>query len=73
MRMTGGNTDSVYNDGTNRRAFAESLANQHPDCASVVWRFNRWHHHVDYSRFKKNKLIKKSEIKSSQNYGMTLK
>jgi hypothetical protein len=58
MRMRGGNTDNVYNDGTNRLAFAESLADQHPDCARVVWRFNRWHHHVDYSRFKKNRLVR---------------
>jgi hypothetical protein len=72
MRMKGGNTENVYNDGTNRRAFADSLAEQHPDVASVVWRFNRWHHHVDYSKFKKNKLIKKHTF-NIQQYPMTLK
>ena len=55
--LKGGNTDNVYNTEDHRRAFAESLKQQHPDCVEVVWRFNRWHHQVDYSRFKKNKLI----------------
>lgn len=61
MRMRGGNTDSIYNDTDNRKEFAESLVNQHPDVAKVTWKFNRWHHQVDYSSFKKNKLIKKSD------------
>jgi len=34
--MRGGNTDTIYNDGTNRKTFAESLAEQHPDVAKVV-------------------------------------
>lgn len=75
MRMKGGNTDNVYNDGTNRRAFAESLAEQHPDCAKVVWRFNRWHHHVDYRKFKKNKLVLRQGIhvgSGINEYGMQL-
>lgn len=58
--MKGGNTDHVYIDGDNRMKFAQSLADQHPDVAKVVWRFNRWHHLVDYSPFSKNKLIKKN-------------
>ena len=57
LRMKGGNTDHVYNDGTNRKSFAEHLQRLHPDVAKVVWRFNRWHHHVDYSQFRKNKLL----------------
>jgi hypothetical protein len=47
----------------------------HPDVSKLVWKFNRWHHHVDYSQFKKNKLIKKPGIKIKQgvdNYGMLL-
>lgn len=55
--LKGGNTDNVYNTGDHRRAFAESLREQHPDCVDVVWKFNRWHHEVDYSKFKKNKPI----------------
>lgn len=76
MRAKGGNTDSIYNTGDNRREFAESLKNQHPDCVEVKWKFNRWHHEVDYSKFKKNKLIKKQNLNIPNfinNYGMIVK
>lgn len=76
MRMNGGNTEDVYGQTDNRREFAESLKKQHPDCVEVVWKFNRWHHKVDYRRFKTNKLIYKDGIEITQginNYGMELK
>ena len=81
MRLKGGNTDSIYkNDDLNYldgvMAKSKSLQEQHPDCAKVVWRFNRWHHFVDYSMFKKNIPIKKKDLVIHQgvnNYGMTLK
>jgi hypothetical protein len=60
-------------DGDNRLQFAQSLVEQHPDVAQVVQRYGRWHHHVDYSSFKKNKLIYRDdyEIKGGVNeYGM---
>jgi hypothetical protein len=75
MKMKGGNTDTIYNTGDNRKEFAESLARQHPDVASVVWKFNRWHHQVDYSRFKGNKLKRKSRVvipAGVNDYGMKL-
>lgn len=53
--MPGGNHDSIYAEGDSRRAFAESLREQHPDIVEVVWKFNRWHHQVDYSAFRKNR------------------
>jgi len=62
MTMKGGNTDSIYNTGDNRREFAESLKRQHPDCVTVVERYGRYHHEVDYSSFQKNKLIKKEGL-----------
>jgi hypothetical protein len=43
--------------------------------AKVVFKFNRWHHHVDYSNFKNNKLIKVVDTRSMpkiNNYGMVL-
>jgi hypothetical protein len=43
-------------------------------CVEVVWKFNRWHHQVDYSRFK-NKLILKqgiTKIMANNEYGMRL-
>ena len=76
LEMGGGNTDTIYNTGDNRREFAESLQRQHPDIVKVVWRYERWHHEVDYSRFKNNKLIKKPNLiipDRINNYGMVLK
>lgn len=75
MTVKGGNTDEVYGDTDNRREFAESLQKQHPDCVKVVWKFGRWHHSVDYSRFKRNALIKREGLNcpnSVNNYGMKL-
>jgi hypothetical protein len=43
---------------------------------SVVWRFNRWHHFVDYKPFKKNQPIKKQGLvfeNKIDNYGMVLR
>jgi hypothetical protein len=74
QRMSGGNTKEFYADeGTKPKS--QMLADLHPDVSKVVWKFNRWHHHVDYKPFKKNKLIRKHKISmpnSSNNYGMTL-
>lgn len=75
MRMKGGNTEEVYGDTNNRMEFAESLKNQHPDVVKVVWKFNRWHHQVDYRPFKKNRLIIRDDyiIKEGINeYGLKL-
>jgi hypothetical protein len=69
--MTGGNTDEIYKNGTlNKSKMLEKL---HPDVAKVVWKFNRWHHHVDYRSFKKNKLKRKEGLNIPEginNYGM---
>lgn len=76
LTQRGGNTDTIYNTGDQRRAFAESLKSQHPDVTKVVWKFNRWHHQVDYTPFKKNRLIRRQSIEIPQGineYGMVLK
>ncbi len=75
MRMKGGNTDAVYAETDNRKEFAESLAQQHPDVAKVVFKFNRWHHHVDYRPFKNNALTYGEDAtfaEEANNYGMRL-
>lgn len=75
MIMKGGNTDEIYLKTDNRREFAESLKEQHPDVADIVWRYGRWHHQVDYSSFRGNKLIKKEGLvipEGVNNYGMKL-
>lgn len=74
MTSTGGNSDELYKDN-GRLKMAQSLANQHPDIVKVSWKFNRWQHHVDYSRFKYNKLKLKDGLNISDrvnNYGMVL-
>lgn len=71
--MKGGNTDELYANGTLEKS--QALADLHPDIAKVVWKFNRWHHSVDYSQFKKNKLKKIENLsiqKEINNYGMKL-
>jgi hypothetical protein len=52
------------------------LERLHPDVAEVVWKFNRWHHRVDYAPFKKNGLSLRPDLivpDGIDNYGMTLK
>lgn len=54
---------------------SQMLADIHPDVSRVVWRYNRWHHYVDYSPFKKNELRLKSNVEipdGVNNFGMKL-
>lgn len=73
--MTGGNTEEFYNkEGTMLKS--QQLVDVYPDVAKVVWKFNRWHHYVDYSKYKKNRLISlKDSVFSDKNneFGMELK
>ncbi len=72
--MKGGNTDEFYAaEGTLPKS--KILEDMHPDVAKVVWKFNRWHHEINYKPFQKNKLIKKQNLNISKgidNYGMEL-
>jgi hypothetical protein len=72
--MRGGNSADFYDtEGTLPKS--EMLEKLHPDVAKVVYKFNRWHHYVDYSVFKKNKLIKivdTDNMPKINNYGLTL-
>jgi hypothetical protein len=61
QRMSGGNSKDFYSvEGT--LAKSKMLADAYPDVASVVWKFNRWHHQVDYSSFKNNPLKRKASF-----------
>jgi len=40
LTMKGGN-EEIYKETDNRREFAESLQQQHPDVVKVTWKFNR--------------------------------
>lgn len=86
--LGGGNTEEFYHkEGTlpqeqwrDKRMNAEGtlkksqmLVDMHPDVARLVWRYDRWHHHVDYSRFKTNTLRLKAGAQIPEginNYGM---
>jgi hypothetical protein len=72
--MAGGNTDEFYSkEGTLPKS--QMIERLHPDVAEVVWRFNRWHHHVDYTVFKHNSLIKREGLvipDGINTYGMKL-
>jgi len=88
--VKGGNTEEFYHkegtlekekwrdgqlnpEGTINKS--QMLVDMHPDVASVVWRYGRWHHYVDYSPFKKNELVYKKDIvipEGINNYGMKL-
>lgn len=74
QRMRGGNSADFYDEeGTLPKS--QMLADLHPDVARVVFKFNRWHHHVNYSPFKENRLIKivnTDTMPKINNYGMVL-
>lgn len=74
QRMKGGNTEEFYRqEGTYNKS--QMLVDMHPDVTKLVWKFNRWHHNVNYKDFK-HKLIFKKDINIPSrinNYGMKLK
>lgn len=54
---------------------SQMLVDMHPDVARLVWRYDRWHHYVDYSPFKDNAMKLKPGVvlpECNNNYGMTL-
>ena len=74
QRMSGGNTEVFYkNEGTLPKS--KMLVDMHPDVSKLVWRFNRWHHHVNYKVFASNELKRKDGLFLKDvvnNYGMKL-
>ena len=88
--LKGGNTAEFYHveGNTDRSAWrggqlnaegtinkSQMLVDLHPDVARLVWRYDRWHHHVDYSPFEKNQLKLKEDVvidKKVNNYGLKL-
>ena len=72
--VKGGNTEAFYDkEGTLPKS--KMLVQMHPDVTKLKWRYGRWPHIVDYSRFKyTNRLIKKDiPIKKGiNNYGLQL-
>lgn len=73
QKVKGGNTDEFYStEGTLPKS--QMLEEMHPDVAKVVWKFNRWHHQVDYSSFKQKLILKDNieRIYENNDYGMKI-
>jgi len=74
--LKGGNTDAFYSkEGTIPKS--KMQVQLHPDVSKLTWRYGRWHHHVNYNKFKReNRLILKDDVKIEDkvnNYGLKLK
>ncbi len=73
--IQGGNTKEFYSvEGTT--PITVMLKQMHPDLTDIVFKFGRVHHYVDYTPFKKNRLIRRPDVvipEGVDNYGMKLK
>ena len=73
--VKGGNTAEFYaKEGT--LAKSQMQVAMHPDVSRLVWKFGRAHHQVDYSPFRKNRLIRRDDITipaGINEYGMRLR
>lgn len=73
--LKGGNTQEFYaEEGTMPKSRMQ--VRMHPDVSELVWKFGRWHHHVDYRHFKSMALIRDSAIEVAREineYGLVLK
>lgn len=61
MTMAGGNTDELYADD-GRLKMAEDLRAQHPDVVTITEKWGRPQHHVDYTPFKHNRLVRREAL-----------
>ncbi len=75
MTMKGGLADTLYKIEDARRVGSEALRELHPDVTQVVFKWGRWHHHVDYRPFKRNQLRRRAAAvvpDGVDEFGMTL-
>lgn len=72
--VKGGNDKDFYSvEGTKPKS--EMLVKLHPDVSELVWKWNRWHHFVNYRPFKRNRLKRKQNLEVASgvnNYGVNL-
>jgi len=73
--MRGGNSEEFYDkEGTKNKS--QMLVDMHPDVSKMSYKFNRWHHHVNYKSFEVNKLKLREDIhiqEEANEYGMILR
>jgi len=77
MTMKGGNTEELYLIEDGRLKMAKSLCEQHPDVATITWKWGRWQHHVNYKPFARNRPRLKAGVTLPEagvvnNFGMEL-
>jgi hypothetical protein len=73
MTVKGGNTPIYQGDG--RRMMAESLQRQHPDVVTIVQKWGRWQHQVNYLPFRRNALVLREDVEiveGKDDFGMEL-
>ncbi len=89
MTMKGGNTTEVYEvdspGGKDTRSgekfdkrgkFAKSIWMQHKDITSIVHKYDRWHHYVDYYKYKQIPVLDEKHPpipRGINNYGLVKK
>jgi len=70
--LRGGNTDEFYrHEGTMAKSKMQYA--MHPDVSVVKHKFGRWHHEVDYRRFKSNKLVLRLDAEPIPEYQLRVK
>jgi hypothetical protein len=75
QKVKGGNTEEFYaKEGTLPKS--QMLVAMHPDVSRLVWKFGRWHHHVDYRPFRNNLLRLRPDAQVAEgvnDYGMEVR
>ena len=52
--LRGGNSEEFYDkEGTKNKS--QMLVDMHPDVSKMCYKWNRWHHYVNYKSFEVNK------------------
>jgi hypothetical protein len=65
-----------YANPEGTKAKSQMLVDMFPNDAELVWKYGRWHHHVNYDPYKRNKLKFRDDFvmpTEPNQYGMTLK
>jgi hypothetical protein len=60
---------------SDRLVASRELRAKHPDVSRLAFKWGRWHHHVDYSSFRSNKLKRRDDVAIVQGvdeFGMVL-
>ena len=63
--LSGGNTEAFY-AGEGTRPKSQMLVDMHPDVSKLVWKFGRWHHHVNYLPFKNLALVERDDYQAPE-------